>query len=227
MWAAWRTCAATSWSPSRRPSGRALHRGDQEALRDRGGCARPRPRRAAGAAPGARGTAAAGADATGAGLGADVLPKSPLGEALTYLRNQMRYVAQYIRTAASRSITTELMPRADKLRMPRPRLCRVAESTRPPLRISHMRLWATRHITGLRGSEQGIEGDSALARGPRVWRVRGRAPSASCPRASRPPWSLSTRARARARLRSGRLRAGATPWPRRAAGVGRHDLADE
>lgn len=26
-----------------------------------------------------------------------VLPKSPLGEALTYLRNQMRYVAQYIR----------------------------------------------------------------------------------------------------------------------------------
>ena len=30
-------------------------------------------------------------------LGPDVLPKSPLGEALTYLRNQMRYVAQYIR----------------------------------------------------------------------------------------------------------------------------------
>ena len=28
---------------------------------------------------------------------ANVLPKSPLGEALTYLRNQMRYVAQYIR----------------------------------------------------------------------------------------------------------------------------------
>ncbi|MGE5719563.1 MAG: IS66 family transposase [Nocardioidaceae bacterium] len=28
---------------------------------------------------------------------ASVLPKSPLGEALTYLRNQMRYVAQYIR----------------------------------------------------------------------------------------------------------------------------------
>ena len=35
------------------PSGSALHRGDQEALRDRGGGARPRPRRAAGAAPGA------------------------------------------------------------------------------------------------------------------------------------------------------------------------------
>lgn len=30
-------------------------------------------------------------------LGPSVLPKSPLGEALTYLRNQMRYVAQYIR----------------------------------------------------------------------------------------------------------------------------------
>ena len=30
-------------------------------------------------------------------LGPDVLPKSPLGEALTYLRNQMRYVAQYLR----------------------------------------------------------------------------------------------------------------------------------
>jgi transposase len=30
-------------------------------------------------------------------LEASVLPKSPLGEALTYLRNQMRYVAQYIR----------------------------------------------------------------------------------------------------------------------------------
>jgi transposase len=28
---------------------------------------------------------------------ASVLPKSPLGEALTYLRNQMRYVAQYLR----------------------------------------------------------------------------------------------------------------------------------
>jgi hypothetical protein len=30
-------------------------------------------------------------------MGPSVLPKSPLGEALTYLRNQMRYVAQYIR----------------------------------------------------------------------------------------------------------------------------------
>lgn len=30
-------------------------------------------------------------------MGPTVLPKSPLGEALTYLRNQMRYVAQYIR----------------------------------------------------------------------------------------------------------------------------------
>jgi transposase len=30
-------------------------------------------------------------------MGPSVLPKSPLGEALTYLRNQMRHVAQYIR----------------------------------------------------------------------------------------------------------------------------------
>jgi len=30
-------------------------------------------------------------------MGPSVLPKSPLGEALTYLRNQIRYVAQYIR----------------------------------------------------------------------------------------------------------------------------------
>jgi transposase len=30
-------------------------------------------------------------------LSPSVLPKSPLGEALTYLRNQMRYIAQYIR----------------------------------------------------------------------------------------------------------------------------------
>ncbi len=30
-------------------------------------------------------------------MGPSVLPKSPLGEALTYLRNQMRYVAQYLR----------------------------------------------------------------------------------------------------------------------------------
>jgi transposase len=63
-------------------------------------------------------------------LSPSVLPKSPLGEALTYLRNQLRYVAQYIRDGRLEIDNNgAYAARGISAGMPRPGLCRVGERT--------------------------------------------------------------------------------------------------
>jgi transposase len=130
------------------------------------------------------------------------LPKSPLGEAITYALNQWRALERYTEDGALEIDNNgAYAARGISAVMPRPGLCRVGGGQRSelvgPLILGRVEVGIVRGSPGTREGCRWVGSEPARRR--RHPRIGGRAPSVACRRGGRSEWSRLIRGQARVR----------------------------